>query len=501
MHLSFFKSKSAKSAINYLISDHDSNGNLRASEPTIWSDQDPMDVLDYCENFTTRKHNHTSGVLSWEETLTHAEKIQAMKDFEEFAFAGLESGKNYSILWVEHHDHDRTELHFVCAATELESGKQLNIAPPGWEKKYEDWKLLQNLEHGWSRPDIVKNEQTYTQTSKYESEARKDVKQFVSNSIREAISYGVINNREDVKNYIGELGYEVIKVTKSSITYTDNDGNKYRQKGGYFDERHSERLIKEARDNEPRESTPSIEELRVRVSQESAKRAEFYNRKFGIEAVRDCQPTPVESEQARRAIEGFEHSGIESARSDLENDTNLEKFNQEASERNEVHIREIQREHHMDEVVPSSDNPSNVGQLSSSGLHNLRTQSTSVLIKKAGDLYEQFRTSAVSTAKQFSDRVRETLRDFGERTRLFTTEQQAAHKEQSGVSKDSSELSVSSEAFFRETSERGRTSSAEVTARIEEIKVQKERLEAQRRAQREAQRRSIDNSPSPSPSM
>ena len=44
-------------------------------------------------------------------------------------------------------------MHVLAARCDLESGKSLNIAPPGWEKTYGALRDWQNHENNWSRPD------------------------------------------------------------------------------------------------------------------------------------------------------------------------------------------------------------------------------------------------------------------------------------------------------------------------------------------------------------
>ena len=44
-------------------------------------------------------------------------------------------------------------VHVLAARCDLETGKSLNIAPPGWEQTYGPLVEALNLDQGWSRPD------------------------------------------------------------------------------------------------------------------------------------------------------------------------------------------------------------------------------------------------------------------------------------------------------------------------------------------------------------
>ena len=44
-------------------------------------------------------------------------------------------------------------VHVLAARCDLETGKSLNIAAPGWQKTFDALRDWQNHENGWSRPD------------------------------------------------------------------------------------------------------------------------------------------------------------------------------------------------------------------------------------------------------------------------------------------------------------------------------------------------------------
>ena len=65
---------------------------------------------------------------------------------------GLEE-ERYSWSAVLHREADGgVHVHVLAARCDLETGKSLNIAPPGWQKTFDALRDSLNYEHGWSRP-------------------------------------------------------------------------------------------------------------------------------------------------------------------------------------------------------------------------------------------------------------------------------------------------------------------------------------------------------------
>ena len=54
---------------------------------------------------------------------------------------------------VEHRERGGVHMHVLAARCDLETGRSLNIAPPGWRKTLGRLRDGFNHEHGRSRPD------------------------------------------------------------------------------------------------------------------------------------------------------------------------------------------------------------------------------------------------------------------------------------------------------------------------------------------------------------
>ena len=69
------------------------------------------------------------------------------------AFAGLDQSQ-YHLFAVLHTDDDGSKhIHVLVPRLDLQSGKSLNIAPPGHEKHFDALRDYFNTKYQWSRPD------------------------------------------------------------------------------------------------------------------------------------------------------------------------------------------------------------------------------------------------------------------------------------------------------------------------------------------------------------
>ena len=100
-------------------------------------------------------HKYTSGVIAWapEDQPSDPAIDRVLDEVEQTAWAGLAPDR-YAWAAVRHRTaNGGVHVHVLAARCDLETGKSLNIAPPGWEQTYGPLVEACNLDHGWSRPD------------------------------------------------------------------------------------------------------------------------------------------------------------------------------------------------------------------------------------------------------------------------------------------------------------------------------------------------------------
>ena len=101
------------------------------------------------------KHRHSSGVIAWapEDEPTPQQISDVLDSFEQLAWAGLEPDR-YAWSAVQHNDAGGgVHVHILTARVDLQTGKSLNVAPPGWEHTFGNWRNYHNLVNNWARPD------------------------------------------------------------------------------------------------------------------------------------------------------------------------------------------------------------------------------------------------------------------------------------------------------------------------------------------------------------
>ena len=137
MHIKFIArgTGSAKAAVDYVLGERDAAGKLREGVEVLRGDPDMVaEVADSLEF----AHKYTSGVIAWapEDRPTDAQIEAVLDKFEQTAWAGLEPDR-YSWTAVEHRERGGgVHVHVLAARCDLETGKSLNIAPPGWQKTF-----------------------------------------------------------------------------------------------------------------------------------------------------------------------------------------------------------------------------------------------------------------------------------------------------------------------------------------------------------------------------
>lgn len=156
MIIKLFRNKgrsTATGAVNYVLSDYDSNRNKREVKPVVLKG-DPFrtrSIDSLCPDKWTSLS--TSGAIAFrdKEELTKEQKAQLIDQFERTFFGNMKERVN--ILWVEHTDKGNLELHFVINKADLGGDKvrYFNAFPPGHIKKKDAFVKLKNNEFGFQQ--------------------------------------------------------------------------------------------------------------------------------------------------------------------------------------------------------------------------------------------------------------------------------------------------------------------------------------------------------------
>ncbi|WP_286294206.1 relaxase/mobilization nuclease domain-containing protein [Methylomarinovum tepidoasis] len=259
MHIKFIPrgTGSAKAAADYLLQGRDHSGEKRAGVEVLRGDPqlvaDVADSLDFV-------HRYTSGVIAWapEDAPSDGQIDEVLRAFEQVAFAGLDPDR-YAWTAVLHREHGGgCHVHLLVARVDLETGKSLNIAPPGWRHTYDPLRDYFNAKYGWARPDDPArsrpvqpaDHRAYLDAAairralKSGGDDIEDLseRELLTRFLVQRIEAGAIRNRSDVVAAIrSELGLEVSRMGKNYLTVIiDPDApaakGRLRLKGGIYEE-------------------------------------------------------------------------------------------------------------------------------------------------------------------------------------------------------------------------------------------------------------------------
>ena len=267
---------SAAHASAYVLDELDHLGNVRAGVEVLRGDATTFNAV--CDA-SPHLWKYTSGVIAWskEDDPTNEQIQEVLNDFEKHAFAGLDPSQ-YHLFAVLHTDDDGSKhIHVLAPRLDIQSGKSLNIAPPGHEKHFDSLRDYFNTKYQWSRPDdllLMHTTQEPNYIAKLNAQAKniltsQDIetltkKQFcktVDNYVQTLLKTQIAENRADIVKCIEQVkGVELVKQSKTFLTVTLTNGKKHRLKGDFYNEQfeiglYSERLRAEA------ESRPTASEL------------------------------------------------------------------------------------------------------------------------------------------------------------------------------------------------------------------------------------------------
>ena len=244
MHIKFWGSGNAAAAAAYLTAAKDAQGIERAGVTVLRGD--PAQVAAVADGLAFA-HTTTSGVIAWapDDQPTAADIAAVLDAFEQTAWAGLEPDR-YAWTAVQHDAAGgAVHVHILAARVDLETGKSLNIAPPGWQRDFDPLRDWQNAVHGWSRPDDPARQRAVQPGyMAYRAAAAlrqglavaEDPRQTLTAYLTEGIVAGTIQDRAGIVQALEEVGFTVPRQGEHYLTAEDPEtGQKWRLKGAIYE--------------------------------------------------------------------------------------------------------------------------------------------------------------------------------------------------------------------------------------------------------------------------
>ncbi len=254
MHLEFLPhgNGSAQAAVDYLVGERDAAGHRREGSEVLRGNPDMVAAVADSLEFERR---YTSVVIVWapDDRPIEAQIEAVLDEFEKTAWAGLGPDR-YAWTAVLHRERGGgVHAHVLAAQCDLQTGRSLHIAPPGWQRTFDPLRDAFNHEHGWSRPDDPARARAqqpghlaYIEASKLRAglEHEADPRKLIRDYLVQRVEHGAVQSRADVVSALEEVGLEVPRQGKDYLTARDPDsGKRWRLKGELYEhDFHPERL-------------------------------------------------------------------------------------------------------------------------------------------------------------------------------------------------------------------------------------------------------------------
>lgn len=217
MHIKFISrgKGSAKSAEEYLLQEHDHNGEIRADVQVLRGNPSHVSQLADSLDF---KHRYTSGVIAWhkDDAPTDKQIAQVLDDFERVAFAGLEPNQ-YTYYAVLHEESNGAKhVHVITPRVELSTGKSMNVAPPNHQKTYDVLVDKYNTKHNWASPkDLHRRKLVNNRVQLHSDMSHTKAKTEINKAVQELIAKGTIKNENNVTKYLNSIDGVTVKPRRS----------------------------------------------------------------------------------------------------------------------------------------------------------------------------------------------------------------------------------------------------------------------------------------------
>ena len=233
-------------AASYLIDEVDHLNRPRADVQVLRGD--PQTFTAIAESIEN-EWIYTSGVIAWskDDVPTNEEIDQVLEAFEKHAFAGLQPHQYHFTAVLHEEDDGSKHVHFLVPRIELDSGKALNIAPPGHEKYFDPLRDYFNYSKGWSRPDdptLQRDTKTpdhihfqdkFAVRAGLKDKSVNDIREIVGSYIEQRVEHGFIRDRKDVLDAISELGIVTRTSDKFISLKLDGAEKAIRLKGAFYE--------------------------------------------------------------------------------------------------------------------------------------------------------------------------------------------------------------------------------------------------------------------------
>jgi hypothetical protein len=279
-------------AIDYQESELNHEGELRENPPELLRG-DPETTAELIDSLEFAQ-KYTSGVLSFTpEEAARLEREPEMRfelidSFErDFLAPGMDRYR-LALVWTQHREHDRTELHFTIANVDLETSKRF---PAYFDRadrtRLAAWQDYQNLSRGLDDPRDPERQRAVRHESDLPKEKAK-LAEALEKLVGQKCVRGELEDRKAIVQFIESKGLQVGRQGKDYITVVCGEGknDRFRLKGALFHEAYRfDRTVRAGveRDRSASEADRArgAEHARVRLETAMQFRRDYLEKRFG----------------------------------------------------------------------------------------------------------------------------------------------------------------------------------------------------------------------------
>ena len=299
-----------ESPVNYLMGDRDHTGQPRSVAPEILEGNPDLTVA--IINSIQRKHKYVSGAIAFRdnEQPSREQMRDVIQSFKRTVCPGLGPG-NVNALFVLHRDKGNTEIHFIVPMTEMQTGRRMNIHPPGRQniRLYEAFTGVTNHRLGYAQvvPDPLKLALSNFERHTADGKRDRSSKLYLHRRLTKAIRTGQIADRDQLCDFLSsEYGVEITRKGKDYLSMKFPGAERAKRFRGplYRADADYREIVMQARDNRQEHRLSPTE---YRQAQDTLQQLVEARRQFNVRAYllprmlrsqrlqqrRQAQPQPV----------------------------------------------------------------------------------------------------------------------------------------------------------------------------------------------------------------
>lgn len=291
MHIKFTKhgSGSARKAVEYLLQERDHKKEIRAEISILCGNPELVAIG---ADALKHKQKYKSAVIAWHPD-DRPNEIQIRETVDEFistAYAGLPDDSRLYTAVLHRDDAGTPHVHIIAAATELTTGRALNVAPPGWQKRYDSVRDYLNAKHSWQTPDVSQSPEVQRLLSATPRDPNLDEKNRITKMLASGVRNREIKTRQDVTTVLEQAGIKISRQTKNSITVLSASGKKMRLAGLLYErDLDIEKLRSELQGQNQELVSERLTELRKNMYQQRLKVAEGNQKKYKMKGIENME--------------------------------------------------------------------------------------------------------------------------------------------------------------------------------------------------------------------